>query len=34
VPVDPRSGPDAALAVAYQIVTGAFTRAGAPPAKP
>ncbi len=27
VPVDPRTGPDAALSVAYQIVTGAFTRA-------
>ncbi len=29
VPVDPRTGPDAALSVAYQIVTGAFTRATA-----
>jgi len=34
VPVDPRTGPDAALSVAYQIVTGAFTRAATPPAKP
>jgi carboxyl-terminal processing protease len=35
VPVDPRSGPDAALSVAYQIVTGAFTRAaGGAPASP
>ena len=25
VPLDPRTGPDAALSVAYQIVTGAFT---------
>jgi carboxyl-terminal processing protease len=29
VPVDPRVGPDAALSVAYQIVTGAFSRAAA-----
>ncbi|HEX3855415.1 MAG TPA: S41 family peptidase, partial [Polyangiaceae bacterium] len=29
VPVDPRVGPDTALGVAYQIVTGAFTRASA-----
>ena len=29
VPVDPRLGPDTALGVAYQIVTGAFTRASA-----
>jgi len=34
VPTDPRSGPDAALAVAYQVVTGAFSRAAAPPAPP
>jgi carboxyl-terminal processing protease len=33
VPVDPRTGPDAALSVAYQIVTGVFKRAAAPPAK-
>jgi carboxyl-terminal processing protease len=30
VPVDPRTGPDAALAVAYQIVTGAFNRDNVP----
>ncbi|MES1173672.1 MAG: S41 family peptidase [Myxococcales bacterium] len=30
VPVDPRTGPDAALAVAYQIVTGAFNRDSVP----
>jgi carboxyl-terminal processing protease len=29
VPVDPRTGPDAALSVAYQIVTGAFKGAAA-----
>ena len=29
VPVDPRVGPDAALSVAYQIVTGVFTHAAA-----
>jgi len=34
VPVDPRTGPDAALSVAYQIVTGAFTRAAGSIPKP
>ena len=29
VPVDPRTGPDAALSIAYQIVTGVLTRATA-----
>jgi carboxyl-terminal processing protease len=30
VPTDPRTGPDAALAVAYRIVSGAFNRASVP----
>lgn len=33
VPVDPRTGPDAALNVAYQIVTGTYKRPAAPPAR-
>lgn len=33
VPVDPRKGPDAALAVAYRIVTGTYERPPTPPAK-
>jgi carboxyl-terminal processing protease len=32
VPIDPRTGPDAALKVAYQIVTGTYKRPPAPPA--
>lgn len=32
VPIDPRTGPDTALSVAYQIVTGTYKRSAAPPA--
>jgi len=32
IPVDPRTGPDGALSVAYQIVTGTYKRPPAPPA--
>ena len=33
VPVDPRKGPDQALNVAYQVVTGTYKRPAEPPAK-
>jgi len=32
VPIDPRTGPDGALNVAYQIVTGTYKRPASPPA--